>query len=353
MTQRIPARPELDDEAQAVLGIAIRTLAEISYRLRVANEQYRGRAFAEAAQSLIAVRPDLVRAAGDGRLRTLPGVGGGIERVLLELLDRGSSGYLQRLREEAGVEPEPPRTGLSLTGYQGDLHLHTTWSDGRATLPEMVAAARSQGYRYLAITDHSARMTIVHGLGPERLAEQRREIDALQEEVPELTILQGIEVDILEDGSLDLEGDALLRLDVVVASPHLKLRMEPARMTERMLRAIEHPAVTILGHPTGRRPGQRQGGVYDTEAVFKRASQLGVAVELDCDPNRVDLDPDLAVQALSAGCTFAMDSDAHAPRDFGYIELGLWCPELAQIPEERILNWRPLDGLRELRRERR
>ncbi|MGH7911038.1 MAG: hypothetical protein ACREOV_04910, partial [Candidatus Dormibacteraceae bacterium] len=126
----------------------------------------------------------------------------------------------------------------------------------------------------------------------------------------------------------------------------LGLRLDRGRMTERMLRAVEHPAVGILGHPTGRRPGQRKGADYDTTSVFSRAAELGVALEIDCDPNRVDLGPELAAKALRLGCTFAVDSDAHAPRDFGYVELGLWVPELAGIPQERILNWLPLPDLR-------
>ncbi|MFZ0216852.1 MAG: hypothetical protein WAM30_13045, partial [Candidatus Dormiibacterota bacterium] len=189
-------------------------------------------------------------------------------------------------------------------------------------------------------------MTIVHGLDADRLEKQRQELAVVRQAIPEMTILQGIEVDINEDGSLDLPDDALAQLDLVIASPHLGLRMERTAMTERMLRAVEHPAVTILGHPTGRRPGQRKGADFDTEAVFRRAAERGVAVELDCDPNRIDLGPELAAQALALGCTFAMDSDAHAPRDYGYVELGLWCPELAGVPEQRILNWRPAAELR-------
>ncbi|MFZ0215951.1 MAG: PHP domain-containing protein, partial [Candidatus Dormiibacterota bacterium] len=231
MTSESRAPQELDDEAQSALGIAIRTLAEISYRLRVANELYRGRAFAEAAQSLIAQRPDLALAATQGRLQSLPGIGERIERVLLDVLDEGASGYLARLREEEGVTGGSPVSELSLAGYQGDLHVHTTWSDGKAGLPEMVLSARDHGYRCLAITDHSPRMTIVHGLDADRLEKQRQELAEVRQAIPEMTILQGIEVDINEDGSLDLPDDALAQLDLVIASPHLGLRMERTAMT--------------------------------------------------------------------------------------------------------------------------
>lgn len=336
---------------------AIRTLAEISYRLRMASpiqarrgerggpELYRARAFAEAAQMLILHRPDPGTEAGRKELRTLPGVGDRIEEIVLEVAAEGTSRYLARLREAAGAEIATP-TVLDRHAYQGDLHTHTPWSDGRAPLTEMAEAARARGFHYLGVTDHSPHMTIVKGVGPERLAEQRGEIEAARPAHPGLTILQGIEVDILEDGSLDLDGATLAGLDVVIASPHVKLRMPREQMTERMLRAVAHPAVSILGHPTGRRPGSRPGADYDTDAVFREAARRGVLIEIDCDPNRVDVGPELAARALALGCDFALDSDAHAPRDFGYIELGLWVPEVAGVPQQRIVNWLPIDRLR-------
>jgi putative hydrolase len=343
---------------------AIRTLAEISYRLRMASppgpargrrggpELYRARAFAEAAQMLILYRPDLGTEAGRASVRALPGVGERIEQIVLEVADGGTSRYLDRLRAEAGAVIRNP-TILDRAAYQGDLHTHTPWSDGRAPLVEMAEAALAQGFHALGVTDHSPHMTIVKGLTPERLAGQREEIEAVRPAFPRLTILQGIEVDILEDGSLDLDDETLGALDVVIASPHVKLRTPREQMTERMLRAVTHPAVSILGHPTGRRPGSRPGADYDTEAVFGEAGRRGVLIEIDCDPNRVDVGPELAAQALSLGCDFALDSDAHAARDFGYIELGLWVPEAAGVPQERIVNWLPVDRLRErLRRGR-
>ncbi len=342
---------------------AIRTLSEIGYRLRMASpagpargrrggpELYRARAFAEAAQMLILYRPDLATEAGRRSVRALPGVGDRIEQIVLEVAAEGDSRYLARLRAEAGAEVRST-TVVDQATYQADLHTHTPWSDGRAPLPEMAEAARGRGFRALGVTDHSAHMTIVNGLTPERLKAQREEIEAVRRACPQVTILQGIEVDILEDGSLDLDDEALGALDLVIASPHVKLRMPREQMTERMLRAVAHPAVSILGHPTGRRPGSRPGADYDTEAVFREAARRQVLIEIDCDPNRVDVGPELAAQALALGCDFALDSDAHAPRDFGYIELGLWVPEVAGVPQERIVNWLPVDRLRaRLRRQ--
>jgi histidinol phosphatase-like PHP family hydrolase len=233
-------------------------------------------------------------------------------------------------------------------GYRGDIHSHTDWSDGRATVLEMALAAQARGYEYLAITDHSPRITVVNGLGPERLAAQRRLIDQANREMDRLTILQGVEVDINEDGSLDEPDEALAALDLVIASPHVKLRMEPAAMTERMLRAVENPHVDVIGHPTGRRPGSREGASYDFEAVFRAAAERGVVLEMDCDPARMDLSPEMARLAASLGCRLSLDSDAHAPDQLIYVDLGLWTAQRAGISSDRIVNWLALSELREV-----
>jgi histidinol phosphatase-like PHP family hydrolase len=234
---------------------------------------------------------------------------------------------------------------IDFNHYQGDVHSHTNWSDGRATMLQMAEGARALGYSYLGITDHSPRIKVVNGLGAERLVAQSREMAAVQSQVDEVTLLQGIEVDILEDGSLDLPDAVLEILDVVIASPHVKLRQEQAAMTERMLRAVSHPHVDVIGHPTGRRPGSREGANYDYEAVFKEAAKRGVALELDCDPARMDLSPEMARLALECGCNFTLDADAHAPAEFAYVPMALWMARRAGIPEDRILNFRPLDQL--------
>jgi histidinol phosphatase-like PHP family hydrolase len=160
-----------------------------------------------------------------------------------------------------------------------------------------------------------------------------------------LTLLQGIEVDILEDGSLDLPDAVLEILDIVIASPHVKLRQEPALMTERMLRAVSHPHVDVIGHPTGRRPGSREGASYDFEAVFNEAARHGVALEIDCDPARMDLSPEHARLALELGCTFALDADAHAPAEFAYVPMAAWMARRAGIPMEKIMNFHIAESL--------
>jgi putative hydrolase len=327
-------------------------LAEVAYLLRHKGDAYRARAFTRAANVLLRERPDLVALSRAGELEKLEGVGAGIARTLGELIESGHTSYLDRLREEVGnqvvADPVMKISPLVEMGYRGDLHSHTDWSDGGASVIEMARAAQARGYRYLAITDHSPRITVVNGLGPERLAAQRRLIDQATQELESLTLLQGVEVDINEDGSLDEPDEALAALDLVIASPHVKLRMEPPAMTERMLRAVENPHVDVIGHPTGRRPGSRPGASYDFEAVFKKAAERGVAVEIDCDPARMDLSPELAQLAASLGCRLCLDSDAHAPDQLLYVDLGLWMARRAGIATEALLNWLELDKLREV-----
>jgi putative hydrolase len=324
---------------------AAAVLSEIGYLLRKEEKDaFRARAFTRAAAELLTLQPDLAALRRQGAIETIPGVGAGIAKVLVELVDNGSSRYLADLRERLG-EAAPADTELDLAGYRGDLHSHTTWSDGRASMFEMAEAARGRGYRYLGITDHSPRITVVNGLGPERLEAQAREIAMVSRETG-IEVLRGIEVDILEDGSLDLPDEVLASLDVVIASPHVKLRQERSEMTERMLRAVENPNVDLIGHPTGRRPGSRPGADYDFELVFERAAQRGVAMEIDCDPARMDLSPELARLAADKGCRFALDSDAHAPGEFAYVQLGVWMARRAGIPSDRLLNWLNLPELR-------
>jgi len=234
---------------------------------------------------------------------------------------------------------------LDFADYKGDIHAHTKWSDGKATMLEMARGAEAMGYRYLGVTDHSPRIKVVNGLDADRLLAQSRELAEVQAQVPGLALLQGIEVDILEDGSLDLPDMVLELLDVVIASPHVKLRQEPAAMTERMLRAVSHPHVDVIGHPTGRRPGSREGATYDFEAVFKEAARHHVALEIDCDPARMDLSPEMARLALECGCNFSLDADAHAPAEFAYVPMGMWMARRAGIPEDKIINFRPLEAL--------
>ena len=325
---------------------AAQVLSEIGYLLRQNEDQrFRAKAFAAAAWSIVISRPDLEVLHKSNQLTTIEGVGPGIAKVLAGLVETGLSSYLQRLRNEMGQPARDDETTIDLSQYQGDVHSHTNWSDGKATMLEMAQGAQAMGYRYLGVTDHSPRIKVVNGLDGERLLAQSQELAQVQAQMDELTLLQGIEVDILEDGSIDLPDAVLELLDVVVASPHVKLRQEHSSMTERMLRAVSNPHVDVIGHPTGRRPGSREGASYDFEAVFKEAARHNVALEIDCDPARMDLSPEMARLALECGCNFTLDADAHAPAELAYVPMGAWMARRAGIPQDRILNFLNVDDL--------
>src|ERR1700716_2065882 len=252
---------------------AAQVLSEIGYLLRQdSEEKFRAKAFSGAAWSLAVKRADLMALHGANELAPLEGVGQGIAKVLAEVLETGKSRYLDRLREQMKQPARDDESALDFARYQGDIHSHSKGSDGKATMLEMARGAQAMGYRYLGVTDHSPRIKVVNGLDADRLLAQSREMAEVQALVPGVALLQGIEVDILEDGALDLPDMVLELLDVVIASPHVKLRQEPAAMTERMLRAVSHPHVDVIGHPTGRRPGSREGASYDFEAGFNEAA---------------------------------------------------------------------------------
>jgi putative hydrolase len=321
---------------------AAQVLSEIGYLLRQQEkERFRAKAFAGASWSIALSRPDLDELARTDSLTSIEGVGEGIAKVLADFIKTGESRYLNRLREQMKQPAQEDETDLDFDDYMGDIHSHSNWSDGRATMLEMAEGAQAMGYSYLGVTDHSPRITVVHGLDAERLVAQSREMAEVQKQVDGVTLLQGIEVDILEDGALDLPDAVLEILDVVIASPHVKLRQEPAAMTERMMRAVSNRHVDVIGHPTGRRPGSREGATYDFEAVFKEAAKNGIALEIDCDPARMDLSPEMARMARDLGCDFAVDADAHAPAEFAYVPMALWMARRAGIPKERIRNFRP------------
>jgi putative hydrolase len=325
---------------------AAQVLSEIGYLLRQdPEEKFRAKAFSAAAWSLAIQRPDLAALHGSNELTSLEGVGAGIAKVLAEVIETGQSRYLERLREQMKQPARDDESVLDLARYKGDVHSHSTWSDGKATMLEMARGAEAMGYSYLGVTDHSPRIKVVNGLDADRLLAQSREMAEVQAQVPGVALLQGIEVDILEDGSLDLPDMVLELLDVVIASPHVKLRQEPASMTERMLRAVNNPHVDVIGHPTGRRPGSREGASYNFEAVFKEAARNHVALEIDTDPARMDLSPEMARLALELGCNFTLDADAHMPAELAYVPMGMWMARRAGIPQDRILNFLSLDQL--------
>ncbi|MGD8279415.1 MAG: PHP domain-containing protein [Gemmatimonadota bacterium] len=228
---------------------------------------------------------------------------------------------------------------------RGDLHLHTTWSDGRDTVERMARACLSRGYAYLAITDHSRSLRVARGLSPERLRMQWAEIDRVRARVPEIRILRGLEVDILPSGGLDLPDDMLEALDLVIISVHSRLDMPRARFTDRVIRAMSHPATDILGHPTGRMIGRRKPSDLDLDAVLRAAAELDVAVEINAQPHRLDLDADNARRAREIGVRLAIDTDAHAVGALDYMAAGLRLAADAGLASTDVLNASTLPAL--------
>jgi putative hydrolase len=232
---------------------------------------------------------------------------------------------------------------------RGDLHLHSNWSDGSAPIDEMMQAAKALGHEYCALTDHSPRLKIANGLSPERLRAQLDVIDEVRESVAPMRILTGIEVDILEDGSLDQEPDLLERLDVVVASVHSKLSMDAPSMTRRMVRAVSNPHTDVLGHCTGRlvdgNRGLRPESKFDAEKVFTACLEHGTAVEINSRPERRDPPRRLLDLAQEIGCVFSIDTDAHAPGQLEFLAYGAQRVLDAGVAAERIVNTWPVDRL--------
>ena len=256
------------------------------------------------------------------------------------------------LREDRG-EIELARAGelprlVEPGDLRGDLHAHTKATDGRNTLLEMGLAAQAMGFEYLAITEHSRRLTIAHGLGPAQLARQCAEIDSLNRQLRGLTLLKGIEVDILEDGSLDLPDDVLARLDLVVGAVHSKFDLPRARQTERILRAMEHPCFTLLAHPSGRLLDRRPPYDVDMRQVIRQAKKRGCFLELNAHPERLDLLDTHCRIAKEEGVLVSINSDAHSSLDFANLRFGVGQARRGWLTREDVLNTRPLAELRKL-----
>ncbi len=238
----------------------------------------------------------------------------------------------------------PPAAKL-LDRLQGDCHSHSDWSDGGSPIREMAEAARELGHRYWALTDHSPRLTVAHGLDAERLRQQLELVEELNADLAPFRILTGIEVDILEDGSLDQEDALLARLDVVVASVHSKLRMDAPAMTDRMLRAVQSPHTDILGHCTGRiLVGRgRPQSTFDAEAVFSACAATDTAVEINSRPERLDPPEEMLALALALDCPLVIDTDAHAPGQLEWQRNGCEQAAKAGVPVDRVMNALPMD----------
>lgn len=237
---------------------------------------------------------------------------------------------------------------LQLGDLRGDLHVHTKATDGHNTLREMALAAKAYGFEYLAITEHSRRLSVAHGLDPLRLARQCEEIDRLNEELEGITLLKGIEVDILEDGSLDLPDEVLAQLDLVLGAVHSKFELSRARQTERILRAMAHPHFTMLAHPSGRLIQQRAPYDVDMPRIIREARSRGCFLELNAHPERLDLLDSYCQMAKGEGVLVSVNSDAHSTFDFANLRFGIGQARRGWLEKHNTLNTRPLGELRTL-----
>lgn len=227
---------------------------------------------------------------------------------------------------------------IALADIRGDLHMHTTASDGQASIEQMAEAAIALGYEFIAITDHSRSQVIANGLTAERLLKHVKEIHKVGDRIKGIKLLPGCEVDILVDGRLDFEDDVLAELDIVIASPHVSLKQDEAKATARMLRAIENPYVNVIGHPTGRLINRREGLPLDFPKIYAAAASSGTALEINAGYPRLDLNDVHARGAIEAGCMLAIDTDAHSTEELSSLSFGIDVARRAWAPAERVIN---------------
>ena len=297
----------------------------------------------------------------DGTLRKIPNVGPSSLRVIHEFLRTGRSELVERAVAGSNKAREITRSrewranflssaqvaevlrfqksrGLRTRDYRGDLQMHSRYSDGRVSLAELIEGCLARGYSYCAVTDHSYGLPIARGVSMASLKKQHAEIDALnRRHKGRFRMFKGIEANILADGTLDMTSSELGRLELILAAPHSKLRTGDDQ-TARMVAAVQTPGVHILAHPRGRKFGTRPGITADWDRVFTAAATAGVAIEIDGDPSRQDLDFELAQRAIAAGCLFALDSDAHSVEELRYADIAIAHARLAGIPKDRIVN---------------
>ena len=350
-------------DVNAVVGGYLRDLA---FAQSSPQKMFGYKRAADAILALEAPLPDVIEA--DGRLPRIAGIGPGSTRVILEILETGGSATVESAIDLSGARGEidrrralrrnflsraevvrilrdPALGGVSRDEYRGDFQMHSEWSDGNASVAELAAACCARGYTCAAITDHSHGLKIAGGMSMDEAAAQRQAIAQVHGAlVPEFRLLQGIEANIGLDGQLDLSREEAATFEMVLAAPHSRLRRAEDQ-TQRLVTAVEHPLVRILAHPRGRISGTRAGVAADWRRVFAAAAARAVAVEIDGDPARQDLDHSLARQALEAGCLFALDSDAHTTSQLSYAETAIAHARLAGVPANRIINCWPVERL--------
>ncbi|WP_420881044.1 PHP domain-containing protein [Rhodococcus sp. (in: high G+C Gram-positive bacteria)] len=326
----------------------VEALREVAFWLeRDRADTYRVKAYRRAADVVAGLTDEQRRARQRTRGWTeLSGVGAKTAAIIEQAAAGEVPDYLRQLRDAA----EPIGFGGDLQpALRGDLHVHSDWSDGGSPIDEMMRTAAMLGHEYCALTDHSPRLTIANGLSAERLRTQLTVVRDLNRELAPFRILTGIEVDILDDGSLDQDPELLAELDVVVASVHSHLRADRNEMTRRMLGAVRNPRVNVLGHCTGRLVEGSRGGrpesTFDAEKVFEACRDHDVAVEINSRPERRDPPSRLIDLAVDIGCLFAIDTDAHAPGQLSWQGLGCERAIRCGVEAERVVNTWPADEL--------
>jgi putative hydrolase len=336
-------------------------LRRIAFLLERAREpSYRVKAFRTAATVVAGLDDaELDRRIRTRTLKDLKGIGDKTAAVVLEAHRGDVPEYLAKLEETyAELAPLADDAAALRAALRGDLHAHSDWSDGGSPIRDMAEAAIAIGHEYLALTDHSPRLTVANGLTATRLERQLDEVAALNAELAPFRILTGIECDILVSGELDQTDELLGRLDVVVASVHSELRAPRQQMTERMLAAVENPHTDVLGHCTGRLLVEREqaGGKrqrprpesdFDADAVFRACAEHGTAVEINSRPERLDPPHRLLTRALELGCDFSIDTDAHAPGQLDWQDAGCVRAVECGVPAERVINTRTAEELLE------
>ncbi|BCS31934.1 hypothetical protein TBR22_A11370 [Luteitalea sp. TBR-22] len=360
-----PHGPDAIEDINSRVAAALRDLAAVQ------SSTQKAWGYKRAAAAILDLDVPLTQLRGpEGALPRVKHVGPSSLRVVLEILDTGRSPTVEQAVRDAGavaaVETRATyrehflsraqvmqalrREGLAgptLADIRGDLHMHTTYSDGAHGVEEMADACAARGLAYCAISDHSYGLPIAGGVPMDRLARQHAEIDALNARwAGRFHVLKGIEANLRADGSVDMTPEELATLDIVIASPHSALRRAEDQ-TARMLAAVSQPGVHVIGHPRGRMYGSRPGVSAHWPAIFEAAARTGVALEIDGDPSRQDLDHTMAAEAADAGCLIAVDSDAHGIDQLAYAETAVAHARLAQVPPDQVINTWPIGRLLE------
>lgn len=343
-------------DVNAVAAALLRDLAAVQTS---PQKRFAYRRAAAAVFELAEPLPALLDATGT--LRKIPGIGPASTRVIMDVLAHGGSPAVERAIADSGrlIDIERQRQlrqrffsraevdriladralpHPAPLPYLGDLQVHSEWSDGAPALGDLAAAGLARGYAFIGVTDHSHGLRIARGISMADVGRQHAEIDRVNQACDgRFRLIKGIEANIGPDGHLDLSAEEVLVFELVLAAPHSQLRRTEDQ-TERLLAAVSTPGVHILAHPRGRMSGTRAGIVADWPRVFATARRADVAIEIDGDPSRQDLDYEMAAQALDAGCLFALDSDAHDTDQFWYADIARAHARLAGIPASRIVN---------------